>query len=145
MLMDTARGYSLLEVTLVCALIGSGSTLGLSILNGIAEQHRLHLAGESFLSTVMAARFQAVAKNLAIQVLVHASGKKFGVAVKDSEPRFWQDLPAGVKFSKTPRKPPRFYSRGYASPAGTFILENSRGQIRVVVSLSGRVRWERTR
>ncbi len=143
--MDTARGYSLLEVMLVCALIGSGSTLGLSILNGITEQHRLHLAGESFLSAVMAARFQAVAKNLAIQVRVHASGKKFGVAVKDSEPQFWQDLPAGVEFSKKPRKPPRFYSRGYASPAGTFILENSRGQIRVVVSLSGRVRWERTR
>jgi len=143
--MDTARGYSLLEVMLVCALIGSGSTLGLSILNGIAEQHRLHLAGESFLSAVMAARFQAVAKNLAIQVRVHASGKKFGIAVKGSEPQFWQDLPAGVEFSKTPRKPPGFYSRGYASPAGTFILENSRGQIRVVVSLSGRVRWERTR
>ncbi len=143
--MDTARGYSLLEVMLVCALIGSGSTLGLSILNGIAEQHRLQLAGESFLSALMAARFQAVAKNLAIQVLVHASGKKFGVAVKDSEPQFWQELPTGVEFSKTPRKPPHFYSRGYASPAGTFILENSRGQIRVVVSLSGRVRWERVR
>ena len=143
--MDTARGYSLLEVMLVCALIGSGSTLGLSTLNGITEQHRLHLAGESFLSAVMAARFQAVAKNLATQVLVHARGTKFGVAVKDSEPQFWQDLPSGVEFSKIPRKPPTFYSRGYASPAGTFILENSRGQVRVIVSVSGRVRWERTR
>ena len=141
--MDTARGYTLLEVMLVCALIGSGSTLGLSVVNGIAEQHRLHLAGESFLSTVIAARFQAVAKNLAVQIRVHESHRKFGVAVKDSEPQFWQDLPAGVEFSKTPRKPPRFYSRGYASPAGTFILENSSGQIRVIVSLSGRVRWER--
>ncbi len=130
---------------LVCALIGSGSTLGLSILNGIAEQHRLHLAGESFLSAVMAARFQAVTKNLAIQVRVHANGTQFGVAVKDSEPQFWQDLPSGVEFSKIPRKPPTFYSRGYASPAGTFILENSRGQVRVIVSVSGRVRWERTR
>ena len=141
--MDTARGYSLLEVMLVCALIGSGSTLGLSILNGIAEQHRLHLAGESFSSAVMAARFRAVAKNLATQVRVHTSRRKFGVAVTDSEPQFWQDLPTGVEFSKIPRKPPRFYSRGFASPAGTFILENSRGRIRVVVSLSGRVRWER--
>ncbi len=142
--MDTARGYSLLEVMLVCGLIGTGSTLGLSISNGIAEQHRLHLAGESFLSAVMAARFQAVAKNLAIQIRVHTNGRKFGVAVKNTEPSFWQDLPSGVEFSKTPRKSPTFYSRGYASPAGTFILENSRGQIRVVVSLSGRVRWERT-
>ncbi len=143
--MDTTRGYSLLEVMLVCALIGSGSTLGLSILNGIAEQHRLHLAGESFSSAVMAARFQAVGRNLATEVRVHASRKKFGLAVTDSEPHFWQDLPTGVEFSKIPRKPPRFYSRGYASPAGTFILENSRGRIRVIVSLSGRVRWERVR
>ncbi len=143
--MDTARGYSLLEMMLVCALIGSGSTLGLSILNGIAEQHRLHLAGESFSSAVMAARFQAVARNLATEVRIHKGRRKFGLAVKDSEPQFWQDLPAGVEFSKMPRKPPRFYSRGYASPAGTFILENSRGRIRVIVSLSGRVRWERVR
>ena len=141
--MDTTRGYSLLEVMLVCALIGSGSTLGLSVLDGIAKQHRLHLAGESFLSAVMAARFQAVARNLATEVRVHASRKKFGLAVTDSEPQFWQDLPAGVEFSKTPRKPPRFYSRGYASPAGTFVLENNSGRIRVIVSLSGRVRWER--
>ncbi len=143
--MDTARGYSLLEVMLVCALIGSGSTLGLSVLNEIAEQHRIHLAGESFSSAVMAARFQAVSKNLAILVRVHPSRRKFGLAVTDSEPQFWQDLPTGVEFSKIPRKPPRFYSRGYASPAGTFILENSRGRIRVIVSLSGRVRWERIR
>ncbi|MCH8320637.1 MAG: hypothetical protein IH790_06760, partial [Acidobacteria bacterium] len=133
----------LLEVVLVCALIGSGSTLGLSILNGIAEQHRLHLAGESFLSTVMAVRFQAVAKNLAIQVRVHSNRRKFGIAVKDTEPQFWQDLPAGVEFSKTPRKPVTFYSRAYASPAGTFTLENSCGRIRVIVFVSGRVRWER--
>jgi Tfp pilus assembly protein FimT len=139
--MNTARGYSLLEVMLVCALIGSGSTLGLSILNEIA----VHLAGESFSSAVMAARFQAVAKNLATLVRVHPSRRKFGLAVKDSEPQFWQDLPTGVEFSKIPRMPPRFYSRGYASPAGTFILENSRGRIRVIVSLSGRVRWERVR
>jgi hypothetical protein len=130
-------------MVLVCALIGSGSTLGLSVLKKIAEQHRLHLAGESFSSAVMAARSQAVAKNLATQVRVHRSRRKFGLAMKDSEPQSWQDLPAGVEFSKVPRKPPRFYSRGYASPAGTFLLENSRGRIRVIVSLSGRVRWER--
>ncbi len=141
--MDQARGYSLLEVLLVCGFIGSVSTWGLLIFEGTAEQHKLQLAGEAFLSAVTAARVQAVAKNLAIQIRVHSNRRKFGVTVRDAEPQVWQDLPSGVEFSTVPRKPPTFYSRSYASPAGTFILENSRGQIRVIVSLSGRVRWQR--
>ena len=143
MSMDKARGYSLLEMLLVCGFIGSASTWGLLMFQGTAEQHKLHLAGEIFLSAVTAARVQAVAQNLAIQIRVHSNRRKFGVAMKDAEPQLWQDLPSGVEFSTVPRKPPTFYSRSYASPAGTFILENSRGQIRVIVSLSGRVRWQR--
>ena len=145
MSMDKVRGYSLLELILVCGFIGSVSTWGLLMFQGTAEQHKLHMAGDALLSAVTAARIQAVAKNLAIQIRVHPSRRKFGVALKDADPQVWQDLPSGVEFSTVPRRPPTFYSRSYASPAGTFILENSRGQIRVIVSLSGRVRWQRNR
>ena len=141
--MEKAQGYSLLEVVLVCGLIGSVSIMGLSIFQGIAQQHRLHLAAETFLSAVTAARFQAVAKNLALQIRVHSNHRRFAVTTKDAEPQFWQDLPSGVEFSTVPRRTPTFYSRAGASPAGTFTLSNSSGQIRVIVSVSGRVRWER--
>ncbi|MDA2929210.1 GspH/FimT family pseudopilin [Acidobacteria bacterium AH-259-O06] len=141
--MDNARGYNLLEVILVCGLVGSVSTIGLSSLQGMGEQQRLHVAAESLLSTVTGARFQAVSKNLAIQVLVHADHRKFAVVVKNEEAAIWQSLPRGVTFSRVPRKPPTFYSRGFASPGGTFTLTNRCGRIRVIISLSGRVRWER--
>ncbi|MFQ5928747.1 MAG: GspH/FimT family pseudopilin [Acidobacteriota bacterium] len=141
--MDNARGYNLLEVILVCGLVGSVSTIGLSSLQGMGEQQRLHVAAESFLSTVTGARFQAVSKNLAVRVLVHTDHRKFAVVVNNEEAAIWQSLPSGVTFSRVPRKPPTFYSRGFASPGGTFTLTNRCGRIRVIISLSGRARWER--
>lgn len=141
--MDNPKGYNLLEVVLWCALIAVLSGVSASFVKGITEQQKLHFAGESFLSTVAAGRFEAVAKNLAIQVRVHPDLRQFALAIKDQEPPFWRSLPSGVKFSKIPTRAPTFYSRGYASPAGSFILKNSRGHIRVIVSVSGRIRWER--
>ena len=137
------RGFNLLEVTLWCLLTGTLSTVGLSVGEGIRDQQRLHLAGESLVSTVLAARFDAMTKNLALQIRVHPDRNQFTVALKNDEPDLWQSLPRGVVFSKIPSRPITFFSRGSAAPAGTFTLENKRGQIQVIVSLSGRVRWKR--
>lgn len=141
--MKHPKGYNLFEVTLWCILAGTLSTISLTVIEGIRDQQRLHLAGESFLSAVSAARFEAMTKNLAVQIRVHPSRSQFTMALANDEPHLWQNLPPGVLFSKVPSKPITFFSRGNVAPAGTFILENERGQIRVIVSISGRVRWER--
>lgn len=138
-----AKGYTLFEITLWCLLMGTLSTVGLSVGEGIRDQQRLHLAGESLVSAVSAARFDAMTKNLALQIRVHPERNQFTVALKDDEPDLWQNLPRGVVFSKIPSRPITFFSRGSAAPAGSFTLENQRGQIQVIVSLSGRVRWKR--
>ena len=141
--MEQSRGYNLFEVTLWCLLTGTLSTVSLSVVEGIRDQQGLHLAGESILSAVSAARFEAMTKNLAVQIRVHPNRDQFAVALQNDEPHLWQSLPRGVSFSKVPSKPITFFSRGNAAPAGTFTLKNERGQIQVIVSLSGRVRWKR--
>ena len=141
--MEQSRGYNLFEVTLWCILTGTLSTVSLSIVEGIRDQQGLHLAGEAFLSAVSAARFEAVTKNLAVEIRVHPNRDQFTVALKNDEPDLWHGLPQGVLFSKVPSHPVTFFSRGNAAPAGTFTLKNKRGQIQVIVSLSGRIRWKR--
>jgi len=138
-----AKGYTLFEITLWCLLMGTLSTVGLSVGEGIRDQQRLHLAGESLVSAVSAARFDAMTKNLALQIRVHPERNQFTVALKDDEPDLWQNLPRGVVFSKIPSRSITFFSQGSAAPAGSFTLENQRGQIQVIVSLSGRGRWKR--
>lgn len=138
------RGFSLLEIVLVCGLVTSVSTLGLSIMQAIDEHQKLQLAGESLCSAVAGARLQAVTKNLALQLQVHSNRQQFSLVVRGEAPTIWQTLPKGVQFSQIPGRPVTFYSRGYAAPAGSFVLTNRSGLIRVIVSPSGRTRWERT-
>ena len=138
-----ASGYTLFEIALWCILTGTLSGVSLTVIEGVRDQQGLHLAGESFVAAVSAARFQAMAKNLAIQIRIHPDRDQFAVALKNDEPDLWQSLPRGVSFSRIPSRSITFFSRGNAAPAGTFTLENKRGRLQVIVSLSGRVRWKR--
>lgn len=138
-----AKGFNLFEAMLVCSLVGLLSTLALPLLDGTVEQARLHRATHAFVSALSTARYQAVAKNAAIRIHVSTGRKQFALAEKGEVPRLWQELPRGTQFSSIPTSSPTFYSRGTASPGGSYILSNSAGQIRVVISPTGRVRWER--
>lgn len=138
-----ARGYQLVEGMLVCSLLGLLSSFALPAFRGLGDHHRLQAASQLFLSTVAGARFEALAKNTAVQVQVHADRQRFAKALRSRVPALWHDLPGGVQFSSVPNTPVAFYSRGTASPGGTFILENASGRIRVVIASSGRLRWER--
>ena len=138
-----ARGYQVLDVILVCLLIGFLSTWGVVSLHRMADQQRLQTASQIFLSMLANARFHSVAKNLPTQIRIHPSGRKFALAMKDEKPSLWQNLPKGVEFSTSPANPLSFYSRGNAAPAGSYTLRNQAGEIKVVVSFTGRLSWER--
>lgn len=138
-----AKGYQLFEVMLVCSLLGLLSTVFIPLLDKIAAEDKLHASSQVFRSTLLNARSQAVAKNSALRVHVHQDGKRFAIARRGEEPAMWRALPKGVQFSRIPANLPTFYSRGTASPAGSFVLSNGAGQILIVISVSGRVRWER--
>jgi hypothetical protein len=141
--MEAPKGYSLFEVTLWCILTGMLSTTVITVVEGIRDQQGLQMAGESFVSAVSVARFEAMTKNLAVQIRVHPGRSQFSMALGRDKPHLWVNLPRGVSFSKVPSKPITFFSRGNVAPAGTFTLTNERGQIQVIVALSGRIRWKR--
>jgi len=140
--MKEHRGFTLMEILLTLTLVTTLS-LGLyPVSQSIASQQRLRLARESFLAGISSARFRALAGNLSMRVVIHDNLHEFAFTLTHSAPSEWQTLPPGVRFLKVPRRNVTFYSRGYAAPAGTFVLENASGRILVVVSASGRVRWQ---
>ena len=136
------RGFHLLELTVGCGIIASLSAMGFFALQEMSHQQALYSAGAFVQSALSRARFQAVSKNLAVELRVHPNKGEFTLVEKGDAPQLWQALPDGVVFSRVPARLPTFHSRGYASPSGTFVLQNASGQIRVIISVSGRVRWE---
>ena len=86
---------------------------------------------------------RAVGFNYPISVEVSDSMDQFGFVGRGDITICWIPLPTGVRFTQIPKKQITFYPRGNAAPAGTFHLENSRGSVKVIVAVSGRVRWEK--
>jgi hypothetical protein len=52
-------------------------------------------------------------------------------------------LPKGVRIVSAPSRPLRFFPRGNAAPAGSYVVRNGAGSFRVVVSPAGRIRVEK--
>lgn len=138
-------GYQLLEVTLVCALTTLILTFGWLNWQSLRDHYFLNSGRLQFLAAASQARQLAVVKGFAVQIGVNSDRMGFALAIPKEEPTFWRKLPQGVRFDSIPARPLIFYSRGGAAPAGTFLLGNRSGQIRVVVAPSGRIRWERVR
>jgi Tfp pilus assembly protein FimT len=136
------RGFQLLDCMLVCLVLGGGLSLGMASLDGVFERYRLQWAGYLFASEISTLRSTAVGHNLPVSVSVNPSRTQYGFATRGDEPSLWRPLPRGVVFVDQPATPVTFYSRGNAVPAGSYLLANSVGRMRVVVAPTGRVRWE---
>lgn len=137
------RGFELVDLMLALALLGLFSITGLVSFRGIAREQALQQASQSFVQTLGAARLRSLSEGTSYQVLVSPDSRGFAVVWKGADPARWTRLDRPVFFSRIPRRPVVFYSRGGASPAGSYVLSNGRHKVRVVVSLNGRVRWER--
>ena len=134
------RGFQLLELMLVCALIAVGSTFGVGAWYEWISRHRLHNAAVGLSAFLQGARLSAMSRNAAIQVQVQ--GDRYAMALRGSDAVLWRRFPNGVQAAQVPRRPVTFFSRGNAAPAGSFVLQNQSGQVRVIVSPAGRVRRE---
>jgi hypothetical protein len=137
------QGVTLVEVVIVLACAGILLTAGVPNFNHLSRQWALWGAAHLLESSLQWGRSHAVSSNTSMALIV------------DSEGRFylWEDgytgerlegtlrhLPAGVRMVSAPRRPLRFYQRGNAVPAGTFVLQGEVGSYRLIVSPGGRVR-----
>ena len=136
-------GFQLLELTLLCGLLASILALGWSGWHGLRERHCLEGGRLEFLAAATQARHLAVIKGVAVQIGVKSDRRRYTLAVPQEASLSWRQLPQGVHFDSIPGRVLTFYSRGSAAPAGTYLLGNRSGQVRIIVAPSGRIRWKR--
>lgn len=136
-------GYQLLEVTLTCLIIGFLASLTLPAYQQVRDHWTLSQGSHLFLSLLEQGRTAAIGRNLTVQVRISADGRRAAIAAKGEETEHWLALPTGVVVTRKPHKEISFHSRGTASPAGSFSLSNPSGEVRIVISLAGRIRWQR--
>jgi hypothetical protein len=138
-----AFGYQLLEVTLTCLLIGFLASLAWPAYQQVRDHWRLSQGSHLFLSLLEQGRTAAIGRNLTVQIRVSDEGGRATIAPVEEETGHWLTLPRGVLVVRKPNREISFYSRGTAAPGGTFVLGNSAGEIRIVISPAGRIRWQR--
>ena len=138
-----ARGFQLLDLMLTCLLIALLAGLTVPFLKSLSEAHQRQAACDMLVSALSKARALALSENLPVEFHADPAGR-FALKVRQRDgPLIWRRLPPGVQFERLPRNPVTFHSRGTAAPAGSFRLSGPEGGIRVVVAVSGRIRWSR--
>jgi len=132
---------TLVEAAIVLALIGLVSGLVIERLKGTISHWRLQSAAELVAGELTRLRVRALGGLGPLSLRVAETGNAFW-SVEGDRPTRWYRLPPGVRMRSLTRKEITFYSRGNVAPAGSYLVENESGQIRIIVSPMGRVRWE---
>ncbi len=143
---DSAQGTGLVEVLVVLVC---GSVILASAAPGLVTiQQEWALWGGAHMveSSLFWGRMHAISSNCPVAFEVDPDGHGFHWEDAETGERldnfFWL-LPGGVRITSSPRRSLRFYPKGNAAPAGTFVVEGSAGKYRVVVALTGRIRFQR--
>lgn len=134
------RGFQLLELVLVLALIAVAAAIGAGAWSEWTSRYHLYLATDALNACLQSARTGAMTQNAAVEVQVQAH--RYSMSLRGEEPVLWRRFPKDVEVVKAPSRAVAFYSRGNAAPAGSFVLQGRGGQVKLVVSPSGRVRVE---
>ena len=137
------RGFQLIEQMMVCLLIILVTTVGIDSALGWIEVYRLDNAVRMFSTRLSEMRSLSISLNYPIAVRISESRKEFSFSDRNEDRGIWTSLPKGVSFTGAPLRTVAFYPRGNAALGGTFRLSNSTGCFQVVVSPTGRIRWER--
>ncbi len=143
---DSCVGFSLVEcaIVIVCAV-----ALLLASIPAIGRVHRAWAlwTGTCLVeSTLQWGRLHSISANASLMLEINSEG----TSVSWSDPETGSvyetrvcHLPHGVRIAGAPSKPLRFFPRGNAAPAGSYVIRNEAGSFRVIVSPAGRIRVEK--
>ena len=143
---SSSDGVALAELVIVLACAGVLLTSTVPSFNHLRHHWNLWGAAHLLESSLQWGRFHAVSANTSMMLMVDNDGHRFYWADGYTGERFEETvryLPGQIRITSSPRRPLRFYQRGNAVPAGTFILQGESGTYRVVVNPGGRIRLER--
>ncbi len=138
--------FSTVEITLVLVCACVLLALAVPALREIHAEWSLWGGAYQVESALQWGRLQAISANKSLAFEVGQEGRSF----------WWRDaetggtyqttvrwLPVGVRIDKQPAQPVRFFPRGNAAPAGSYVLAGGAGAYRVVVNPAGRIRVEK--
>ena len=140
------EGATIVELTVV---LTCGAIILAIAVPGLAIIHRewaLWGGAHMVESSLFWGRMHAISSNGPLRFEIEPDGRGFHWEDADTGETLDQSawiLPGKVRITSMPRRSVRFYPKGNAAPAGTFILENPAGKYRVVVAITGRIRLER--
>ena len=138
-------GFSLCEI-LIAAAIGAIVTAGVvPFSTHIVHWARLRSSAHDFVRELHRARLLAMVLGAPVRVEVDDADSSYrlvstfaSLGALGSERRNAE----GVLFRTLPSRPLAFHPWGTASPAGSYVMAGRTGGVRIVVSLTGRVRTE---
>lgn len=97
-------------------------------------------------TTLQWGRFHSISANASLMLEVNPEGTAAAWRDPEAGSLYGEGvryMPRGVRIVSTPSKPLRFFPRGNAAPAGSYVIRNGAGSFRVVVSPAGRIRVEK--
>ena len=139
-------GVSLVELIIV--LVGACILLAAAVpsLDRLHREWTLWGAARLLERSLQWGRMHAVATNSSLALEIDPDGRSFHwIDPGGGEPYLStvRRLPGRIRIAGSPSRSLRFFPRGNAAPAGTFVLQGEGGSYRVVVNLAGRIRLER--
>jgi Tfp pilus assembly protein FimT len=144
--LESNPGFSLVELIMVLAGACVLLVAAVPSLDRIHREWTLWGAARLMESSLGWGRMHAVATNSSLVLEIDPDGRSFHwTDAGSSEPYMStiRRLPGRISITRAPGRPLRFFPRGNAAPAGTFVLQGETGSCRVVVNPAGRIRLER--
>ena len=143
---STNKGVALAELAIVLACAGILLTSTVPSFNHLRHHWNLWGATHLLESSLQWGRFHAISGNTSMMLMVDNDGRRFYWADGYTGEQFegtMRYLPGQVRITSSPRRALRFYQRGNAVPAGTFVVQGDTGAYRVIVNPAGRIRLEK--
>jgi Tfp pilus assembly protein FimT len=141
-----ADGMTVLEATIV--LLCAAILLALAVPNfqRLQQEFSLWTGAHVIASSLQWGRMHAVSANTSLLFQVDGDGGGFRWVDPESSESYGSTLrrlPGRIRIVDAPSRPLRFYQKGNAAPAGTFVVRGEAGTYRVVVNIAGRIRVQR--
>jgi Tfp pilus assembly protein FimT len=139
-------GHSLIELTVAGACMAILIVSAVPGLNHLQQEWTLWSAAHLMQASLQWGRMHAIATNTPVSMEVDAGGRRlFWSDPTTAEPlvNSIRNLPDAVRIVSFPKSPLKFYPRGNAAPAGTYVLQGDAGTYRVIVNIAGRIRLEK--
>lgn len=138
--------FTLIECLVGLTLAGVLLSAAVPPVHRLTQSYALWGGMQLVESSLRWGRSHAITTNTALAFIVDDDGKRFYWADAQTGERLEntvRNLPGRIRISSSPRRPLRFYQRGNAVPAGTFVVQGETGVFRVIVNPAGRIRTQK--